>query len=127
MNVNWPALYARRAERMKAFYRARRDAMLDALDRFVPPGVTWTRPEGGMFVWLTLPDGIDTDELLRRALREARIAYVPGRAFFADGAVTNTLRLSYSLASPERIEVGLLRLGRLIDAPRLRAASGGGR
>ena len=61
-----------------------------------------------------------------RAVRE-RVAFVPGRAFFADGAVTNMLRLSYSLASPERIEMGLWRLGRLIDAPRLCAASGGGR
>ena len=113
------AVHADQVSRARAAYRARRDAMLDALGRFMPPGVTWTRPEGGMFVWLTLPEGIDTEELLRRALREARIAYVPGRAFFADASVTNTLRLSYSLATPEQIETGLSRLGRLIaDAGR---------
>ena len=124
------SVHAEQVSRARAVYRARRDAMLEALARFMPPGVSWTRPEGGMFVWLTLPDGIDTEALLGRAVREARIAFVPGRAFFADAAVTNTLRLSYSLASPEQIETGIARLGRLVaDAGRrsapVQAASAG--
>jgi len=95
-------------------YRARRDAMLVALAAEMPPGVAWTRPQGGMFIWLTLPEGIDAAALLQRAIAEARIAFVPGRAFHADGSGANTLRLNFSLADAARITDGVARLGALL-------------
>ncbi len=97
-----------------ALYGARRDAMLTALDAHMPPGVRWTQPDGGMFVWVTLPEGMDGAALLRRALDEERIAFVPGAAFFADGTGRNTLRLNYSLQPEPMIAEGMSRLGRLI-------------
>ena len=99
---------------IRAAYRARRDAMLAALGREMPPRVQWTRPEGGMFVWVTLPDGIDAAALLPRAIAEARIAFVPGRAFHADGGSANTLRLNFSLTDPAGIGEGIARLGALL-------------
>ena len=101
---------------LRATYRRRRDAMLAALARHMPEGVDWTRPEGGMFVWLTLPQGMDGAELLARSLDTVRVAFVPGRAFFADGSGANTLRLSFSCASEEMIEEGMARLGQLLRA-----------
>ena len=88
--------------------------MLRALSAHMPPGVTWTRPEGGMFVWVNLPSAIDGAELLRRAIAEARVAFVPGRAFHADGGGANTLRLDLSLADPAAIGEGIGRLGALL-------------
>jgi DNA-binding transcriptional MocR family regulator len=101
-------------EPIRAAYRARRDAMLAALAAAMPPGVTWTRPQGGMFIWLTLPEAIDAAALLPRAIAEARIAFVPGRAFHADGAGANTLRLNFSLADVAQIAEGVGRLGALL-------------
>lgn len=101
---------------LRATYRRRRDAMLAALARHMPEGVDWTRPEGGMFVWLTLPLGMDGAALLARSLDTVRVAFVPGRAFFADGSGDNTLRLSFSCASEEMIEEGMARLGQLLRA-----------
>ncbi len=97
-----------------ATYRARRDAMLDALARHMPPGVSWTRPQGGMFIWLTLPADVDAAELLTRSLATMRVAFVPGRPFFTDGSGRNTLRLNFTLASPATIEEGIGRFGRLL-------------
>ncbi len=99
---------------IRAAYRARRDAMLAALAREMPPGVCWTRPEGGMFVWLTLPEGVDSAVMLARAIAEARIAFVPGRAFHADGSGADTLRLNFTLADPAEIGEGIARLGALL-------------
>ena len=96
-------------------YGRRRDAMLQALGRHMPPGVAWQEPEGGMFVWLELPAACDGGDLLQQALAEARIAFVPGRAFFADGSGHNTIRLNFSMNPPERIEQGVARLGRLVE------------
>jgi len=101
-------------EPIRRAYRARRDAMLAALAAEMPPGVTWTRPAGGMFIWLTLPETIDAAALLPRAIAEARIAFVPGRAFHCDGSGANTLRLNFSLADEARIEEGVARLGALL-------------
>ena len=98
----------------RAKYSRRRDAMLAALERHMPPGVTWTKPEGGLFVWVTLPEAMDGAELLQRAVEKERVAFVPGGAFFADGSGANTLRLSFSLADEAKIEEGIKRLGRLI-------------
>jgi len=100
--------------KLRTVYRGRRDRMLAALAREMPAGVTWTRPEGGMFIWLTLPTGIDAANLLARALATERVAFVPGRAFFADGSNPNTLRLSFSCADDAQIDEGILRLGRLL-------------
>lgn len=102
--------------RIKAAYRARRDAMLDALQAHMPAGVTWTRPEGGMFIWLDLPAHLDASALLARSLSTERVAFVPGHAFFADGSGGNTLRLSFSRTDACVIQQGIARLGRLIAA-----------
>ncbi len=102
--------------RLRAAYGARRDAMLAALKQHMPDGVSWTRPEGGMFVWLTLPRGMDGAALLARALDEQNIAFVPGAAFFPDGSGTNTLRLNFSSPDEAQISEGIARLGRLLRA-----------
>lgn len=96
--------------KLRRVYAARRDAMLAALEREMPEGVAWTRPEGGMFVWLTLPKGLDGKALLEHAVQVHRVAFVPGGAFFADGSGGNTIRLSYSLPKEEVIDQGVARL-----------------
>ena len=95
-------------------YKARRDAMLAALQAHMPKGVQWTKPEGGMFVWVTLPDGMDGGALLARAIAEARVAFVPGIAFFADRGHGNYLRLNFSLSDEAKIAEGIKRLAGLI-------------
>jgi DNA-binding transcriptional MocR family regulator len=95
-------------------YRRRRDAMLAALAASMPAGTSWSKPEGGMFVWVTLPADIDGAELLERSLLEERIGFVPGGAFSPNGAVRNTIRLNYSLASEAVITEGVARLGALV-------------
>ena len=106
--------YAERAESASLHYRSRRDAMLAALARHMPAGTTWTRPNGGLFVWVRLAEEVDSARLLDRAVREAGVAFVPGAAFFHDARGRNTLRLSYSLAGEAEIEKGIARLARLI-------------
>lgn len=101
---------------LRATYMARRDHLLAALSREMPDGVEWTRPEGGMFVWVTLPAGMDGADLLAQSLKTERVAFVPGRAFYADGSNGNTLRLSFSCANEAQIDEGMKRLGRLIRA-----------
>ncbi|QPC88142.1 aminotransferase class I/II-fold pyridoxal phosphate-dependent enzyme [Mesorhizobium sp. NBSH29] len=100
--------------KVRAAYAKRRDAMLAALERSMPEGTQWTRPEGGMFIFVTLPEGIDCAELLTSSVASEKVAFVPGRAFFADGSGSNTLRLSYSCATEEMIGDGIARLGRLV-------------
>ena len=107
-------IFAPHVAQLRRVYGARRDHMLAALAREMPAGVTWTKPEGGMFVWLTLPKGMDGAELLAKSLQSERVAFVPGRAFFADGSNGNTLRLSFSCADEAAIDEGIKRLGRLI-------------
>lgn len=99
---------------LRQTYKARRDRMLAALAREMPDGVSWTRPDGGMFIWLTLPLQIDATDLLATALKTERVAFVPGRAFFADASNGNTLRLSFSCADEAMIDEGMRRLGRAI-------------
>ncbi|SEC72042.1 DNA-binding transcriptional regulator, MocR family, contains an aminotransferase domain [Rhizobiales bacterium GAS191] len=108
------AVYDRQIPKIVESYRRRRDAMLSALARHMPDGVSWTRPQGGMFVFVTLPEGLDGAALLADALAQARIAFVPGEAFFVDGSGANSIRLNYSLQSEAGIEEGIARLGRLI-------------
>jgi DNA-binding transcriptional MocR family regulator len=107
--------YDQHLGRLRAAYGAKRQALLAALDRHMPPGVTWSIPEGGMFVWLTLPEGLDGKTLLERALAEERVAFVPGEPFFAETASRNCLRLSYSMPDDLAIDEGARRLGRLIE------------
>jgi DNA-binding transcriptional MocR family regulator len=102
--------------KLRATYMARRDHLLAALSREMPEGVEWTKPEGGMFVWVTLPKGMDGADLLAQSLQTERVAFVPGRAFYADGSNGNTLRLSFSCANEAQIDEGMKRLGRLIRA-----------
>lgn len=107
--------YETHLERLRGHYRERASAMQTALARHMPMGVTWSKPQGGMFVWLQIPEGLDGAQLLEAALAEERVAFVPGAPFFAVGPEPNTLRLSYSLPSPAEIDEGVRRLGRLIE------------
>lgn len=100
--------------KIKSAYSARRNAMLAALGRYMPAGTTWTKPEGGMFIWVTLPEGMDGAALLARSVETEKVAFVPGQAFFADRSGTNTIRLSFSCANEAMIDEGIKRLGRLI-------------
>jgi DNA-binding transcriptional MocR family regulator len=104
-------IYQAQAERARDVYREKRDAMLARLGDVLPAGSRWTRPEGGMFIWVELPCDTDTKEMLVHAVADHGVAFVPGRAFFADGSGGNTLRLSYTLPSLQDIEIGLGRLG----------------
>jgi 2-aminoadipate transaminase len=90
-------------------YRERRDATLAALEQHLPDGCRWTRPDGGFYVWVTLPDGLDAKAMLPRAVT-ARVAYVPGTAFYADSLGSRQLRLSFCYPTPERIREGVRRL-----------------
>ncbi|WP_253880363.1 aminotransferase-like domain-containing protein [Actinomadura rupiterrae] len=104
-------------EQIKEFrqlYRERRDAMLDALDAHMPEGCTWTRPGGGFFVWLTLPEGLDAKAMAPRAIAE-RVAYVPGTGFYADGNGRRDMRISYCYPEPDRIREGVRRLAGVIE------------
>ncbi|MCG5479228.1 PLP-dependent aminotransferase family protein [Sinorhizobium alkalisoli] len=103
-------------------YGHRRNAMLAALEKYMPADVRWTKPEGGMFVWVTLPKGTDGAALLAKSIETAKVAFVPGRAFFADGSGENTLRLSFSCANDEMIDEGIRRLGALIRGEMAEAA-----
>lgn len=94
-------------------YRSRRDAMLAALDEFFPPEATWSRPRGGFFVWARLPEFIDTTEMLAEAIGQ-KVAYVPGRAFFADGSGANFMRLAFCYPSEEDIHEGIKRLAGVV-------------
>ncbi|MDB6109360.1 MAG: PLP-dependent aminotransferase family protein [Pedosphaera sp.] len=97
-------------------YRERRDAMLSALEKHFPRGTTWTKPDGGMFLMVTLPTEINATDLLQRALQQ-KVAFVPGEAFHLHGQGQNTLRLNFSNAAPDKIEAGIRRLGSLLDKP----------
>jgi 2-aminoadipate transaminase len=94
-------------------YRARRDTMLDALADHFPPQAEWTRPGGGLFIWATLPDFIDTTDLLARALRE-NVAFVPGSAAFLDGRGQSSMRLNFSASDGDAIREGIRRIGEVV-------------
>jgi len=105
-------------EQVKVFrelYRERRDTMLESLAASMPVGCQWTTPGGGFYVWLGLPSGMDAKAMLPRAIA-ARVAYVPGTGFYADGTGANHLRLSYCFPEPSRIREGVRRLAGVIDA-----------
>ncbi len=102
--------------KIRKVYGARRDAMLRALERYMPDGVSWTKPEGGMFVWVTMPAGIDGADLLARSLETAKVAFVPGKAFYADGSGANHIRLNYSCANEAMIDDAVRRLAGVVEA-----------
>jgi 2-aminoadipate transaminase len=97
----------------REMYRERRDAMIAGLTDHMPAGTSWTHPSGGFFVWVTLPAGLDSQAMLPRAVT-ARVAYVPGTAFYADGFGSRHMRLSYCFPTPERIIEGTRRLGEVL-------------
>lgn len=108
----------------RELYRERRDAMLDALTQHFPAGATWTRPAGGFYTWVTLPEGLDAKEMLPLAV-SARVAYVPGTAFYADAQGGSNMRLSFCYPEPARIREGVRRLAGVIEAEQeLRATFG---
>jgi DNA-binding transcriptional MocR family regulator len=109
-------------------YRDRRDAAIEALTEYIPDA-SWNVPDGGFYVWVKLPEGLDSKSMLPRAVT-ARVAYVPGTAFYFDGSGAGHMRLSYCYPTPERIREGIRRLSTVVDAEletvRIFGSSGGG-
>ncbi len=95
-------------------YRGRRDVMIASLEKHFPRQATWTRPEGGLFVWATLPEYIDTEDLLAKALRQ-NVAFVPGRAAYVDERGQSSMRLNFSGVGDEEIREGVRRIGKVIE------------
>jgi 2-aminoadipate transaminase len=98
---------------IRSYYQQQRNLMIDAIEKNFPEDVHFTRPKGGMFLWVTLPKGNNTLELLKEAVNRG-VAYVPGEPFYANGGGLNTLRLSYSIATAEQVEKGMASLGALL-------------
>ncbi|HEY9089019.1 MAG TPA: PLP-dependent aminotransferase family protein [Anaerolineaceae bacterium] len=100
-------------ETIRRVYCERRDVMLDALEEHMPAGVTWTHPQGGLFLWMTMPEGTDAVEIFKEAVEE-KVAFVPGYSFFPCGGGQNTARLNFSNSKPEMINEGIARLARVM-------------
>ena len=98
---------------IRRIYGERRDVMLAAMDGYFPPGVEWTHPEGGLFLWGVLPEGLNSTEVFKVAV-ERKVAFVPGAAFYPCGGGENTMRLNFSNATPEKIREGIARLGQVL-------------
>lgn len=98
---------------IRKVYRERRDTMLEALENNMPEGTDWTKPKGGLFLWVKLPEGCDTTKLFPKAIEE-KVAYVPGESFHPNGGGKNTMRLNFSACNPETIKIGIQRLGKMI-------------
>lgn len=107
-NADWKG----QIDTFRGLYRERRDALIDALEHYLPD-LTWTNPNGGFYVWVTLPEGLDAKAMLPRAVKEL-VAYTPGTAFFADGAGRANLRLSYCYPTPAEIREGIRRLASVV-------------
>ena len=101
--------FEKHIEVVKKDYRIKKNAMVSALEKYMPEGVTWTNPEGGLFLWVRLPEAMSADDMFQDALKE-NVAYVIGSAFHSDGSGKNTMRLNFSFASPEKIDEGIKRL-----------------
>jgi len=98
---------------IRRVYGERRNIMLDAMEELFPPGVKWTKPQGGLFLWGMLPKGMDTTEVFKIAVKR-KVAFVPGTSFFALGGGENTMRLNFSYSNPDQIQTGIERLGKLL-------------
>jgi 2-aminoadipate transaminase len=105
----------RHVRRIREVYAVRRDAMVRALERHMPPGVRFTKPAGGLFLWLTLPEGVDSTVLLKDSLEQEKVAFVPGGSFFPRGGGERTCRLNFSYSPPEAIDEGVRRLARSVE------------
>ncbi len=106
-------------DKLRDVYGRRRDTMVDALRSYMPNCATFSRPAGGMFVWITLAEDMDASELLQKALATEKLAFVPGAAFFANGGGENTFRLSFSTCDDKDIIDGVRRLSTLIQREHL--------
>ena len=104
-------------DEIRLIYREKRNAMINALEKYMPKdeGIHWTKPDGGLFIWVWLPDVIDTHEMLAQAV-ERKVAYVPGAAFFVDDTGHNTMRLAFSSSTLEQIDEGIRRLADVVKA-----------
>jgi 2-aminoadipate transaminase len=98
---------------IRRVYGERRNIMLDAMEELFPPGVTWTKPQGGLFLWGMLPKGMDTAEIFKVAVNR-NVAFVPGTSFFALGGGENTMRLNFSYSNPDQIQTGIERLANVL-------------
>jgi 2-aminoadipate transaminase len=101
-------------KQIRKVYGERRDVMLAAMDRYFPPEADWTHPQGGLFLWSTLPDYFNTSELIMEAV-EQKVAFVPGAPFYPCGGGQTTMRLNFSYATPDKITEGISRLGKVIQ------------
>ena len=113
--------FEKHIEAIKKTYKLKKDTMVAALEKYMPDGVTWTKPEGGLFLWVRLPEGMSADEMFADALKE-NVAYVIGSAFHCDGSGKNTMRLNFSYPTPEDIDEGIKRLATAVKK-RMVAAS----
>lgn len=104
--------YDRHLGEVRRFYDGKCQVMLAALERHMPPGVRWTRPRGGMFVWLTLPAGLDAETLAIEAVRDLKVAFIHGAPFFVDGSGADTLRFTFAKEGSDKIEEGIELLGK---------------
>ncbi|MDD4501259.1 MAG: PLP-dependent aminotransferase family protein [Bacteroidales bacterium] len=115
--------YDKNIERVKINYRNKRDSMIAAFEKYMPEGVTWTNPEGGLFLFVTLPEGYDSTELFKIAVKE-NVAFVIGEAFHCDGSGKNTLRINFSYMEESRAEEGIRRLagaiGRMMEEKKIK-------
>lgn len=102
-------------ELLREEYRNKRDLMLYLMEKNFPDTVSWTKPDGGLFIWAELPENKVSTELFKEAIKE-KVAFIPGGSFFAEGGGTNTLRLNFSNASVQQIEEGMTRLGKVMHA-----------
>jgi len=107
-------LFEKNLQKTIALYREKRDHMLACFEKYMPKGVTWTHPEGGLFLFVKLPEGYDTRELFDIAMKED-VAFVIGEAFHCDGSGKNTMRMNFSFMNAEKTEEGIKRLARAID------------
>jgi 2-aminoadipate transaminase len=108
------ALWLAHLESLKELYRTRRDAMLEALEEHFGAIASWTKPQGGLFIWATLPEYIDTTDLLARALESEGVAFVPGRAAYLDGRGASSMRLNFAGVPAEEIREGIRRIGKVV-------------
>jgi 2-aminoadipate transaminase len=99
---------------IRRIYKERRDVMLAAMDSYFPPGVDWTQPQGGLFLWGTLPENMNSADVLKIAI-EQKVAFVPGAPFYPCGGGHNTMRLNFSNATPDKIREGIIRMGKAIQ------------
>ncbi|MEM0369469.1 MAG: PLP-dependent aminotransferase family protein [Pyrobaculum sp.] len=101
---------------VRELYKRKRDAMLAAMETYMPPGVEWTRPSGGMFIWVQTPPHIDTRELLKVAVTQYKVAFIPGASFFVEDPPRNTMRLNFTYPTFEQINEGIRRLSMAIKS-----------